>query len=306
MRMTFDSKRGKLITAGGDYAINGDSNNGNQPVWAIDLAKGTTWEKLMGLCPVGGGLIPSRPDNTTWAYDSKRDMALMIPGFFFGTQGATSGCSGVTETNSAVLFNLSTNKWQLPSFAPPSDGYGGDTGSLFGLYDPVSDAAYRLRGSEGTMEVLHLATNTWEKIQLASAYSGDYHSDQSVIDVAGKSIYVVNRRGPSIIRYSIPDKKIVDSVTLPNWSAPLGLDHETFMVFDPINRVVLYPNTQDYDGVVRRLYVYKVDTRVLSVEAVPAGVSGNCAGFDSRNNAMLFMGRSATNVNWLYRYGTGP
>jgi hypothetical protein len=107
----------------------------------------------------------------------------------------------------------------------------------------------------------------------------------------------------------------VDVIPLPRQAQPpQGYDEETYLAFDPINRVVLYPNTRENSGRVYGLGIYHVDTKRWEWEGVPAGsppVQGNVLGFDVGNNALLlYGGKEGTDVGppvvfWLYRYGSG-
>ncbi|MEW5979028.1 MAG: Ig-like domain-containing protein [Acidobacteriota bacterium] len=308
-RLLFDSARGRMVLAGGDYYGSVANGAGSNEVWTIDLARGSSWTKLAGWCGPSGSTQPAVPDNVGWAYDSLRDRGIIFPGYYFGS---TASCSGVTQTTGSALFNFGSNRWEASANPAPSGGYGGDLGSTFAVYDPVTDAVYRFRnlGGTNTMEILYLSSNTWEQVRLGTngdvLQNTDPHADQSVIDVAGRSIYAISRPLRALMRYSIPDKKVVETIQMPAaWIAPDGYDHETYMTFDSINRVILNPNTHNYDGAVSGLAIYHVDTKSWEWESVPSSVTGNLVGFDVRNNAVLFMGRSATDQFWLYRYGNG-
>lgn len=311
-RMLFDSTRGRLVVAGGDYYGTFAQGDGSTEVWSIDLAQGSSWTKLRSWC-VPSGIIPAKPDNVGWVYDSTRDKGVMLPGFYFGTQGGgapVTGCNGATETNNSVLFNFTTSLWETTPYAPPVDGYGGDAGSSYAVYDPTTDTVFRFRwtGNWGnTMEMLHLATNSWERVNLGSGDDPIRNTHaaghQSAIDVQGRAIYTVSRELRSLLKYSINSKSVVETIPLPSqWTDIDGSDMEIYMTFDSINRVILYPNTHNYDGAVYGLGIYNVDTKQWTWESVPSSVSGNVVGFDAKNNAMLFMGRSNTDQFWLYRY----
>jgi hypothetical protein len=313
-RLLYDSKRGRMVLTGGDYANAHISDDGSQMVWAMDLASGPapTWQLIGPWC--NGPEQPGRPDTVVWAYDSKRDRGVIIPGFYFIYQGTGSECPGVKDLPDPMFFDFATNKWQRVPFGPPRGGYGGDLGASFGVYDPISDSVYRLRTtSDGdVMEVLSLQTNRWSGVSLGLQPSGN--REQSVIDVEGRSIYVVNRYLKALVRYSIPSRG-VDVIPLPRQAQPpQGADEETYLAFDPINRVVLYPNTRENSGRVYGLGIYHVDTKRWEWEGVPAGsppVQGNVLGFDVGNNALLlYGGKEGTDVGppvvfWLYRYGSG-
>jgi hypothetical protein len=316
-RLIYDSRRGRMVLTGGDYSTPPIPHDGSQMVWAMDLASGLApaWTLIGPWC--NGPVQPGRPDTVTWIYDSKRDRGIVMPGFYFITQNSSSQCDGVTDSADAMIFDFSTNKWRLPSWGPPPDGYGGDLGSSFGVYDPVSDAVYRFRWQGRTViEVLSLQTNRWDVGGVGSAFEGtDASRDQSVIDVQGRSIYVISRPLRALIRYSIPKRRVAEVIALPREARPPeGTEDgwETYLVFDPINRVVLYPNTRDNGGRVHGLGIYHVDVKRWEWELPPATghpVQGNSVGFDVGNNVMLlYGGKGADDIDepsvfWLYRYG---
>jgi len=314
-RLLYDSKRGRMVLTGGDYTKPYiDSDNGGQLVWGIDLASGPTptWTLLGPWC--NGPEQPGRPDTVGWVYDSTRDQGVILPGFYFITEKEESGCSDARDLPDPMLFDFATNKWKRVPFGPPRGGYGGDSGSSFAVYDPVSDSIYRLRGNDyNSVEILSLKTNRWSEDRLGGDSS--MNREQPVIDVQGRSIYAISRRPRGLLRYSIP-KGRVDLLPLPpQVQLPEGGDLETYLAFDPINRVVLFPNTHDNGGKVYGLGIFHVDTRQWEWEPVPSvnpAVQGNVLGFDVNNNVMLLyggktgVGVGVPTVFWLYRYGRGP
>ncbi len=326
-RMLFDSKRGRMVLAGGDYAYEepgiqtSERYSGIHLVWSIDLSHGdhATWKRLTPWCAQPSGVQPGRPDTVVWVYDSRRDQGVMMPGFYHNSQGdpPPTLCPGVNQTLDSVLFNFATNTWSLPPYGPPpgKGGYGGDEGSSFGVYDPVTDAVYRFRRVGNTsMEILDRATNSWEQIPLGTEGTGvgetRANRDQPAIDVRGRSIYVISWRMRALIRYSIPAKRVIETTPMPpKWIEPFTPgDHETWMTFDPINRVLLIPVARDFYGLLVGLAIYHVDAKKWEWDDPPRTgpqVSGNVVGFDPVNNAMIFLGRSKAQVWWLYRYGNG-
>lgn len=313
-RLLHDSRRGRMVLTGGDYFNAHISSNGSQMVWAIDLASGPTpaWTLIGPWC--NGPVQPGRPDTVGWVYDSKRDRAVILPGYYFANEGASSRCEGVVDSKDSMFFEFSTNKWSAAPYGPPPGGWGGDIGSSFAVYDPGSDAVYRFRwGGRNLMEILSLGKNKWSVVDPGAG--SDLNRDQSVIDVKGKSIYAISRRLRVVLRYSIPSRRIVESIALPrDTPLPDSADFETHLAFDPINRVLLYPSTRDFGGRVYRFGIYHVDRKRWEWEAVPTAghpVQGNVVGFDVGNNVMMLYGGksgsdvAAPSVFWLYRYGNG-
>jgi hypothetical protein len=166
------------------------------------------------------------------------------------------------------------------------------------------------------MEVLSLRSNKWEVGGVGSVFeNADPNREQSVIDVQGRNIYVISRKLRALIQYSIPKRGVAEVIALPREARPPeGADWETYLAFDPINRVVLYPDTRDNGGRVHGLGIYHVDTKRWEWELPPATghpVQGNSVGFDVGNNVMLLYGGKDSDdidkpsVFWLYRYGPG-
>ena len=307
-RLLYDSRRGRMVLTGGDYFNAHVSDNGSHLVWAIDLASGPTpaWKLIGPWC--NGPVQPGRPDTVGWAYDSKRDRAVILPGYYFANEGASSGCDGVVDSKASMLFDFLTNKWNAARYGPPSGGWGGDIGSSFAVYDPVSDSVYRFRwGGRNLMETLSLEKDSWSTVDLDPG--NDLNRDQSAIDVKGKSIYVISRQLRAVLRYSIPSRRIVENIAIPREiQLPVSADFETHLAFDPVNRVLLYPNALDFDGRVYRFGIYHVDKKRWEWEAVPTDghpVQGNVVGFDVGNNVMMLYGGRGGSVFWLYRYGNG-
>jgi hypothetical protein len=333
-RLLFDSKRNKMVLAGGDYENTYiDYQDGMPMIWSIDLSQTTpsaaNWTGNTLWCQPSGGVQPARPDTVGWVYDSKRDKGVMTPGFYFGTQNTYANCNGVTEYNNAMVFDFATNRWSVPAFPAPSAGYGGDAGSSYAVYDPVTDSVYRFRyngyGWGNTVEILNLATNTWSTRSLGASdskvRSTDPDRDQPAIDVTGRAIYFISRTERSVYKYSIATKDVVDKIPLPSqWTAPSGGnggDMETWLVFDPNNRVLLNVNTagdgtgNDFNGLVNGLGIYHVDTKQTEWESAPPSVGGyvirgNVLGFDIANNVMMLIGgHNSPQVFWLYRFANG-
>jgi hypothetical protein len=313
-RMLYDSRRGRMVLTGGDYVNAHISSNGSQLVWAIDLASGPapSWTLIGPWC--NGPVQPGRPDTVGWVYDSKRDQGVLVPGYVFANEGASSGCEAVTESKESMLFDFSTNKWKVAPYGPPPHGWGGDIGSSFAVYDPVSDSVIRFRwDSRNLVEVLSLAKNKWSVFD--PGRGSDPNRDQPAIDVQGRNVYLLSRRLGALLRYSIAKEGIVEMIPVPRAARlPRGADYETHLTFDPINRVVLYPNTLDYGGRVLGLGIYHVDSKKWEWEPTPTSghpVQGNVVGFDVGNNVMMLYGGKqsedidAPTVFWLYRYGNG-
>jgi hypothetical protein len=312
-----------MVLAGGDTTNQYISHDGNNMVWSKDLSTVVStpnWTLLAPWCYNTGQIQPARPDSVGWAYDSKRNVGVMMPGFYFGTQKSYSNClsftgQNPTETNDSVTFNFSTNTWSAATYSPPHKGYGGDEGSSFSVYDPVTDSVIRFRDT-CCVEVLHRATNKW------SYYNQTRHTNraQLAIDVIGRNVYGIDTVDMHLLRWNVDTHAFKDLGRMPaSWKGPdnpRGGEFETYLVFDSVNRVLISPDLPNYNGQIRGMAFYRVDTRKWDAyEPVTGTIDGYCVqantfGYDPSNNVMIgFGGHGGTcgnlSVYWLYRYGNG-
>ena len=324
-RLLHDSKRKTMVVAGGDGTDGSGGSFTGQYVYSINLAVTNVWTLMHGACPAPGGVMPARPDNTTWVYDSKRDRGTIMPAYY----GGTASCAGVVNDTlkRPYHFDFDLKQWLLATLPTPanntagtSHGWGGDSHNHYGVYDPVTDATYRFYNGCG-MQIIPMDGTTG--ICLTTAFpnappgSSDQSNDSLAIDVQGRKIYGINRWKRVLVEWDIPQRKVTAMIPLPpTWVKPVsdyaGGDFETHMAFDSKNRVLFLPNTVNYGGTLiktesqvnRGLHFFKVDPKVWEWEAAPMdnSVSGNVLGYDEANNVFLFLGRSATKRMWLYRY----
>jgi hypothetical protein len=304
-----------MVFAGGDWHTSqpqfdkGDGNGVGSEIWALDALQ-DRWTLLRPFC-VPGETQPGGPDTVVWAYDSKRNRGLMAPGFYFITQGATSPCGAIYGWG-GYAFDFVTKTFVGPDSAaglpaPPS-GWGGDTGASYGVYDPVSDELMRVRNGPW-VERLSLESKKW-RVQPLQNGDRDWNPipnrAQSVIDVTKRTLYWIDAwsRRPSLIKVNLGNYSIAAIPLPPQWKPPAAPDHEVYLVFDPLNRVILIPNSLDM-GVspIMGLGIYDVDAGQWQWGAVPPTVVGSVWGFDEATGAMIGIGkRSQPYSYFLYRY----
>jgi hypothetical protein len=272
--------------------------------------------------------LPAFPDNVTWVYDSRRDRAIIMPGFFFGFARTQAVCG---RNDDRVLkrtlpdgqvrmeggsFNPRTNSWEFPSWPFPTrlGGYGGDGGTNFSAYDPTRDMVVRFHwdGAWGNnLERLHLATNTWDHFRLGSGHPTDRNrirnmwstTSQPAIDVQGRNVYVISRSILSgvtewrLLRVNM-DTGAAERFPVPAGYVPPnfanGNGTDVLLVFDPIRRVLIHPHMTGLAGDTIAMYISHVDAgyRWSSVPIPRNGppVKGNVAGVDPNSGVMVLIG----------------
>ncbi len=228
-RLTYDTRRRRFLLTGGDRD---GSDNGNPSVWAFTVGGPAT--QLSPMCRPYPDYLPSFPDNVSWVYDSRRDRAIVMPGFFFPFDRVRAVCGRNDERilkrtlpdgrviKEAGSLNLTTNKWEFPTWPYPTEmGYGGDQGTNFSAYDPTRDMIVRFHwdGAWGNnLQRLHLATNTWDRIKLGMDHPTDRNrirnqwstTSQPAIDVQGRAVYVISRSGLGVVQPDGTSRTVVE------------------------------------------------------------------------------------------------
>jgi hypothetical protein len=305
-----------MVFAGGDWhtsmpQIEGNADGTGSEIWALSVLN-NRWTLLRPLC-VPGQIQPGRPDTVIWAYDSKRDQGLMAPGFYFISQGAGHDCGELAGWG-GYAFSFAARTFKGPDAgaglpAPPS-GWGGDTGASYGVYDPIADELVRVRNAP-SLERLNLTTQTWRVQMIVKPGDPNWNPipnrAQSVIDVTGRAIYWIDAwasASPSLVRVSLTDGSITTMPLPAQYKQPAAGDHEIYLAFDPVNRVVFVPNNYDMGASpLTGLGIYHVDTGQWEWEAVPAAAFGSVWGFDQNAGALIGIGkRVSPSAYFLYKY----
>jgi len=279
-RMAYDPNSKRVILTGGDRPGIGDGN-GQPSVYATaDLE---TWQQLAPDCVAAGQLQPARPDNVIWAIDSKRNKAIIAPGFYFGLQKAQADCPGPTYQHTALNFNLATDQWEAVPFPPPhpewvgawaGNQYGSDGNSTWGVYDPTSDSllTYFWDGNRGAyMERLYLSTGKWTNTAVGYGFlrvdndlqTSYAHRSQIALDEQGRAVYISTPRN-RLFRYKLDVRNSGEAVPTSHAPkqcvTPNDSSQEIYMVFDSDHRAVLRICTPNLGGEVIGIAAYFVDT----------------------------------------------
>jgi hypothetical protein len=310
-----------LVFAGGDWRssmswqLGLDGNFEGSEIWTLN-ALTDTWRLLRQLC-IPGAVQPGRPDSVNWAYDSLRDRGLMAPGFYAITQGGASAGCGAVEGFGGYAFSFATKAFTGPDalagLPPPPNGWGGDDGAAFGLYDPVADEFVRVRNGP-RMERLNLATRTWrvQELRLTAGWNPVPNRAQPVIDVQGRALYWLDTGTRSLIKVSlrpitatsVSQTPAVTAIPLPAaYVVPGDSSQEVYLAFDSVNRVVVVPNNTGMgQSPIVGLGLYAVDAGTWTWETVPTAVWGSVWGYDEQVGALVGIGkRQSPTAYFLYK-----
>lgn len=167
------AKDGLWYVNGGDYSQPGENpqalQSGSNNTWRVDLKTGR-WEKLHPYWGKAGTVIPSHPDETVWAYDSKRDRFWHGGGYQWKpfSPGPNREESPIPPELQDRLLH---GRWM--SFDPEArawEAHGGTKNAgtgKFGYYDAAGDRVlvpYFDGGSGNAVAAFDCARGEWKKI----------------------------------------------------------------------------------------------------------------------------------------------
>ena len=329
-RLAANPVNGRIYFLGGDWSgAPGDSSFKNS-TWSYDIST-DKWTLEYPYCGNAGEIMPARPDEVGWVYDTKRNVFWMLPGFM-GTDQSGPGICGknpnAAKQISAILtFDPTAKKWSNPNAAPEPINPGVER-SKSGVYDPVTDTIWRCTydGGMGMLWTVHnIAQNKWETFQTPNAQGGGYINDVHLtheylaIDTVGRRIFAIDPNHYRLFILNMQTRSITIGAAIPNVDPgkPGSLADFTIPVWDSVNRVLLYPYIRSLANSRPKLLIYRPDRDAWEIEASNKAdgreVRGNAAVFDPARNALLVMGGltdsgdvdpSVTHF-FLYRYGNG-
>lgn len=299
MRLAHNPGDGRIYFEGGDYNGTGHIDSGRQETWSYSIADGT-WRLEYPYCGPAGGVQPMHPDEVGWAYDTRRNLFWLMPGYMGGDTGDCSG--GASQIRYEIMtFNPASGQWILENRQELTTSGGHHT---FAQYDPVTDTIIQFDGCG--VAIYDIATDTWTTKVLPGCPT--LSNEHSAIDRIDRVIYGIERGGGKFWRYHI-DTQTVEALA----PAPAGSMARARPVWDSVNRVLLwFDYTADYDPVGGRLNIYHPDTNTWEVNRPvyqPEGdeVVGLNVVFDPYQNVLLVMGSRSVVTGYfhLYRYGNG-
>lgn len=329
MRMFYHPPSKSMVIVGGDRGVSmfrpGYYDGTGSEIIGLNVEE-DKFKIIRPFC-VPGEVQPNRPDNTPWAYDSRRDQGILTPGYYF-MRG--SGC-GAIEGWGAYAFDFATRKYVGPDdmagLPPPpagggGKGWGGDNGASFGFYVARTDEFCRLRTGP-RLECLNRATKVWRThdLSVGKNWNPNTNRAQPALDEQGRVVYWLDlfsemsggdssKPGPAYLaKTSLVDGSTTRLPVPALWVNTEGSGNDIYLVFDPINRLVLIPNSFSMGATpLSGLGIFHVDSSTWEWEtAVPPAVMGSVWGFDENLGVLVGVGkRIRPYAYYIWKYGPKP
>jgi hypothetical protein len=318
-RCAFNSASGWIYCMGGDwYSFNdpAEQGDGNNEIWAYNVAT-NEWRKEYppgdSPCAPAGDIVPPQPDESTWVYDSRRNVFHLMPGFWFGTAAYHRSCTAATTHWGHLIYDPAAKRYAVGHFQAPAAGWGGDLRAKSGIYDPVRDEVVRF-DSGPAVQRWNVGTGalTEEPLPLEGAF---VEQDPMAFDPQGRTVYGIDYSGKRLVRYHLDTKQQVNAWPLPAnyaWSCP---GDECFdgnngnVTFDEARRVLVLPNMPSKFGLIQHLYTFDVAAEswqeIPLLQTAGATINGNTMVYDPANGVHLLIGGRVTPHFFLFRLA-GP
>jgi hypothetical protein len=340
--MLSDTKRKRIVTFGGDFNNISGTQSSVPEVYGY-TASTDTWVMISPFCHGPGKVTPSEPnDGQPWVHDTLRDRYWALPGGWDFADAQTCSVSGGSPMPSVagstyyrglMWMHADTGEWTGVTKAV-------QTGAFCGHYDPVKDCIVGISedGSGPTVWRLFLSTLQVNEVPLTAG--GTFANgngflpnsaarlDDFCIDAQGRKGYVLtpypfyqnhefHHVEHKLIGFDLDNPSVQSELASPPFNYPnhpvgFGSDGQCQIVFDTVNRKVLWPYKRDVCGIVYGMAAYdpqtgKWETFPVTVsDQSAAPVTGNAVVFDKANNVMLIAGGAFCSHNpvhyYLWRY----
>lgn len=339
LRLAECSLNGKVYFCGGDYQTPQEVHCWFG-VWAVDLIT-NTWTIEYPHMGIAGEIMPPACDEVGWAWDSKRKVFWMLPGYTIvpGTPlGANLPTPIGTVVQKILCFDPVAKKWSDPQV--PREPFAGQLPKN-ATYDSVNDCIWRVGVDQrGTVwHRLDCASKTWSEYQTVTATDGTYINDVGLdfeyiaINPTTQKIYVIDPINYRLFEFDCTNHAITIKAPIPvidaarvqvakNRNPTMG--DLTQVAVDVANNKVLYSmfcrvldgQLNDASSIVS-LLIFDPPTNTWTIDPMtqPEGrvVRGNGLTFAPINNALVVIGGlrqdagfdSTLTHYFAYRYGAG-
>ena len=309
IRLAHNPDNGSIYFSGGDYTGTSITSrqSGRNELFSYSVAD-DTWVLEYPYCGPLGEVQPAGPDEVGLVFDTKRHIFWMAPGYMWGDQGICQGSSASQIKNELMTFDPLTRTWT----DPPRNNLCKTLGvcsedTKFAQYDPVEDTIIQFywTGSAPAAAIYDIQSDSWTK----KSFSGNarFGMEYTAMDLDNRHIYICSPYEDKLYRYNMDVRTLTDLGPLP---APTSADL-SMLVWDSVNKLLMFPQFAGGQIAETQLYVYHPDTEQWETMPMnkPDGISvyGRHAVFDPIQNVLLVMGRkdgSDPRV-FLYRYGGG-
>jgi hypothetical protein len=318
MRLAHNLDNDRIYFLGGDYGGPNAMSSARNELYSYSIAA-NNWTLEYPYCGAAGEMQPDHPDEVGWAYDNRRKLFWLLPGFLWN--GHQNKCpEGVKLIPDVLQFDPATRKWARPPEIRPAPTGSAERGK-FAVYDPKTDRLIQFHrdGGQGSLaDILDIQSGRWKTVSLSHdsrtrQYLNNAHLDKEYMaaDFENRHVYVIDPIGQRLLRFHLDGLNITSMGALP---AQTGVDF-TIPVWDSVNKVLLWPRLPNLDGHVT-LYIFHPDTNSWEKDSMrqPEGlaVRGNSAVFDPSQNVLLLIGGLKSGDTdpslqhfFLYRYGNG-
>jgi hypothetical protein len=299
-RAAFNHLNGRIYFLGGDWLGPFGLASGRNELYSYAVAD-DTWVLEHPYCGPPGSVQPSHPDEVGWVYDTRRNVFWMLPGYMGGSQ---ENCPDSTMVRFEIMtFDPVSRTWSWPR---RKRLVWGET-SKFAQYDAATDriVIVYFDGANGaTVGVYHIKSDSWTaQVHRGAANNARLGQEYMALDPVARRIYIVSPHENRLYRYDMDSRQLTAIADTPRNAGP-DLSH---IVWDPTNRVLLWPQVDDYVGSIR-LHVFdpatgkwKLNLPIHQPEGLP--VRGTVAVFDPAQNVLVVMGGHSNPYLFLYRYG---
>ena len=272
-----DTLRQRVYLTGGDR----DGSDAGQPnIYSFAPGSGTF---VLERATNAAGKQPAYPDNCTWAYDSKHDRGIIARSFWFGHSYAVSQQPGRPDADWLLnngIFDPNTGTYSstiIPTPPGTGIGWGGDSNTNFGTYDPILNALVRFfwDGAWGcSLQVIPLGDLvTFPTAAFYNVGSGhpsgsfirsflrdtDAHARQIALDIQGRKVYAIAQSSFNhewrLIEVDLTAPTMGKAFPLPATFDPQevapGDGSDNYLCFDSLRRRIMHPQVNGYSGEVK-------------------------------------------------------